>query len=264
MDVVKADNKFEDFSAGEYANFLFKNGATHISEFLLEHLARFYSSLPPCDGGLKILDYGCGPSLPYSISAAAKASEIVLADYAKPNREHLQKWLDGGDSAYDWTPHFQYVVQTLEGGTEEDAKQRQHLLRSRVRAVVSCDFNSDDFLDEHYRGEYDVIMCFLCLDNAANLNDYKSGLAKISSQLKEGGHFLLYSTRRENCDVGFYIVNGIKYSNVALKRDFILRVLEEAGLIIDIEDYLPLTPNPFSNCEGAIFLCARKVHTKKH
>ena len=61
---------------------------------------------------MKILDYGCGPSLPNSISAASKASEIVLADYAVSNREHLQKWVDRDSSARDWTP---YIVQTLEG-----------------------------------------------------------------------------------------------------------------------------------------------------
>ena len=52
----------------------------------------------------------------------SKASEIVLADYSKPNRDYLQKWLDGDASnVFDWTPLFQYVVQTLEGGSEEEA-----------------------------------------------------------------------------------------------------------------------------------------------
>ena len=259
---MSKDHGFEEFSDEGYLNQRFKNPGpddTFIVQFLLKCLVEFYSSFPR-DGSLRVLDYGCGSSLPYSISAAARASEIVLADYAKPNREHLQAWLDGGDSAHDWTLYFQYVVQTLEGGSEEDAKQRQHLMRSRVKAVVYCDINSEDFIDEHYRGKYDVVMCSLCLECAAkDLNDYKSGIAKVSSQLKEGGYFLLYSTRRENCDVGFYTVNGVKYYNFALKRDFVLKALEEAGLIVNAEDYLPIPPNPLANSDGMIFFCARKV-----
>ena len=259
---MSKDHGYEEFSDEGYLNLRFKNPGpddTFIVQFLLKCLVEFYSSFPR-DGSLRILDYGCGPSLPYSISAAARASEIVLADYAKPNREHLQEWLDGGESAHDWTSHFQYVVQTLEGGSEEDAKQRQQLLRSRVKAVVSCDINSDEFIDECYRGKYDVVTCFLCLDSATkDLDDYKSGISKLSSQVKEGGYFLLFSTRRENSDVGFYTIEGVKYFDVALKRDFILKVLEEAGLIVNVEDHLPLPPTPLSNTEEMIFFSARKV-----
>ena len=133
-------------------------------------------------------------------------------------------------------------------------------MRSRVKAVVSCDINSEEFIDKCYRGKYDVVMCFLCLESAVkDLDDYKSGIAKVSSQLKEGGYFLLYSTRRENCDTGFYTINGVKYYDIALKRDFVLRVLEETGLIVTVEDYRPLSENPLHNIEGMMFFHARKA-----
>ena len=40
------------------------------------------------------------------ISAAPKASEIILADYAEPNREYLKRWLAKDPSAQDWSPYF--------------------------------------------------------------------------------------------------------------------------------------------------------------
>ena len=176
------------FDAESYVQYLFEPENKTVSKHLLEHLAKFYGSLSCGSGSLTILDYGCGPCLPYSISAAPKASEIVLADYAKSSRDHLREWLDGGDSAYDWTPCFQHVVQVLEGGSEEEAKQRQHLLRSKVKAVISCDINRDDFIDERYMVKYDVVMSFICLDGSVrDLDGYKSGIAKLSSLIKDNG-----------------------------------------------------------------------------
>ena len=252
-------SSYNDFDTGEYLRRIFAKGSefNDLPEFLLKHLAKFYSTFD--SSSLKILDYGCGPSLGYSISAVSKASEFVLADYSKPNRNYLQKWLDGDASnVFDWTPLFQYVVQTLEGGSEGEAKQREHDLRSKVKAVVHCDIMQDEFIDTHYRDTYDIVMCFLCLDSVVDNASYISGIAKLSSLIKEGGHLLLYSTRRENSDEGFYFIGGVKYHNVALKRDFLVETLRKNGLTIEIEDYLASSPGPVSNHEGVIFFSARK------
>ena len=66
------------------------------ADFLLKNLARFYTSkvFDAAQNSLKILDYGCGPSIGLSISAAPKASELILAEYAEQNRKYLKKWLD--------------------------------------------------------------------------------------------------------------------------------------------------------------------------
>ena len=156
METATNEGIYKSFDPEGYVKHLFASETT-VSNYLLKCLAKFYNSLP-CSASLRVLDYGCGPSLAYSISAASKASEIVLADYAKPNRDYLQEWLDGRDSVHDWTPCFQHVVQTLEGGSEEDAKQRQHLLRSKVKAIVPCDINQEDFIDERH-----TVILFLLL-----------------------------------------------------------------------------------------------------
>ena len=106
---------------------------------------------------MKILGYGCGPSLPYSISAAPKACEIILADYAEPNREYLKRWLAKDPSAQDWSSYFKYVMQTLEGGSEEDPMRRGEMLRNKVKAVVKCDITKEEFIEDAYskEGSYD-------------------------------------------------------------------------------------------------------------
>lgn len=230
--LVMAYGKFE---AEKYANQRFgaltEDGYV---EFLLKCLADFYTTWPiSAKSNLQILDYGCGPSLPYSISAASKASEIVLADYSAPNREYLQKWLDRDASAHDWTPCFRHIVQTLEGGSAEEASKREEEFHCKVKAVVACDILEDRFIDESYMGTYDIVMSFLCLESAyKDFEGYQSGVAKLVSLVKKGGYFLLYSTRRENSDEGFYMVGGIKYPDIALKRDAVVKTLEQNGLTV--------------------------------
>ena len=79
------------------------------------HFLRCYhdvvQSLPQ---GIKVLDYGSGPSILATISAASKASEIVLSDYTERNRDAINQWLKKDAEAIDWSPHFSYVVEKLE------------------------------------------------------------------------------------------------------------------------------------------------------
>ncbi len=240
-----------------------ESDTTHqtFSRFLLKCLAKFFKEEVVSGCSLKVLDYGCGPSLAYSISAASKATEIVLAEYNESNRECLQKWLDGDASAHDWTPYFKYVVQTLEGGSEEEAKQRERDLRSKVKAVVPCDLHKHEFIDKCYKDEYDVVMSFLCLQNAVDdLDGYNSAIAKLSSLIKERGQLVLLSTIQETSDAIFYFVNGIKYHNIALKRDVILETLKKNGFTISTKKYLQLPPHyPEGNCDGILFVSACKV-----
>ena len=128
------------------------------SDIVLKYLAKFYKvTLFDVPGNsLKVLDYGCGPSLPFSISAATKASEIVLAEYSEPNRQFLKRWLEKDPLAYNWMPYFEHVVQTLEGGSKEEAVRREDNLRKKVKNVIDCDISKDQFIADGYEGMYDL------------------------------------------------------------------------------------------------------------
>ena len=77
-------------------------------------------------GEMNILDYGCGPVPIYTISAATHASEIVFADYTEKNRRELQRWVEGDPQSFDWSHCFDYVVKTLEGGTDDQARKEKN------------------------------------------------------------------------------------------------------------------------------------------
>ena len=237
---------------------------THSTSFLLKCLAKFYEGLERSDNSLKILDYGCGPSLPYSISAASKASEIVLADYNKWNRKFMQEWVNGEPSAYNWTPYFKYVVQRLEGRSELEAEKRETNLRRKIKAVVACDITEGEFIDAQFKLEYDVVMCFLCIDNVVkDLKGYQSCIKKLFSLIKEGGHLLLLSSLRESPGEGFYTIGDVRFSCFSPKRDSVLETLKETGFIVDTMEHLPLKPSSRSNDEAMMFIGACKFNREQ-
>ena len=106
----------------------------------IRHQLKFYHEAfknIPC--GVKVLEYGAGPSLSAIISSATKGSEIVLAEYTLENRKALSEWLDNDPNAFDWSPHFDYVVKELEGKGDDEVKERVEHARKIVKAVVPCD-----------------------------------------------------------------------------------------------------------------------------
>ena len=69
------------FSASDYLQRYYSDLSNH--HFIsLDFYHDAFQSLP---SGLRILDYGTGPSVLTTISAAPKASEIVLSDLADVN-----------------------------------------------------------------------------------------------------------------------------------------------------------------------------------
>ena len=162
-------------------------------EFSLVCLSESFSAIDSGENGLTVLDYGCGPNLANHISAASKATAIILADYCKPNLEFTKKWLAADPSAHNWSFYFKHVVETLEGKSHQESIERQKLVRDKVKAVVACDITKDQFIEEGYEGPYDVVKSLLCLSNAATkTEEYLSHLRKLASLVKTKGT-LLYS-----------------------------------------------------------------------
>ena len=123
----------------------------------------------PC--GVKVLDYGSGPVMLCTISAAAKASEIVLADYTENNRKCLRQWLNSEPDAFDWSPHFNYVVQDLEGKGEKEAREREDQVKKIAKNVVHCDITQNPPIQRGFDVLYDVVISCLALEAAAATQD---------------------------------------------------------------------------------------------
>ena len=235
---------------------------SHFKDFLLKNLINFYKAMKVTkSNNLKLLDYGCGPTITDKISAAPKVSEIYLAEYMEPFRDFIQKWLDKNSTAFDWSPSFKHVVQTLEGGTEEEAEGRQDEVRSKIKAVVSCDITKDQFIAEGFEGPYDIVQCSLCLENPCrDYDSYRGAIKKLASLLRSGGYFILYSSFHKKGDECFYIINGRKFFHLALDIDFILDTLKDNKfIVITLEQFdSPPSESDTHNESGFVFISACK------
>ena len=112
-----------------------------LHDFAVKNLRDFFQkkSVLSSISEFKVLDFGCGPVIANVISAARVATEVVLAEYTEEGRSAVRMWLEEDPNAFNWSPYFKYVVQTLEGGTAEAAKEREKRLRSITKGVVHCD-----------------------------------------------------------------------------------------------------------------------------
>ena len=210
---------------------------------------------------IRVLDYGCGPVLCHSISAAGipNVSEIVLAEYTARNREAIQLWLDKDPSAFDWTLRIEHVVKTLESKTEMHVAEREDRIRSLVK-VVSCDITEDPPIEKGYEGPYDIVISRMCLETSCNnLDEYRAGIAKLTSLVKPGGLLLIYSIdmQPEDGPTGYYVGEtgeSVRFENLYVSCDFIDSALKDTAVL----SIRKMDKVEKSNGERFVFFCAEK------
>ena len=205
----------------------------------VKHMLRCYhDAFQDLPNDLKVLDYGSGPVMLNTISAAKKASEIVLSDYMDINCKFLRQWLDGDSAAFDWSPHFRFVVQQLEGKGEREVKERQEQVRKLVKAVVHCDLTQDPPIESGYDKLYDVVLCTLVMEGAARSHEeYVSNALRLGRLVKPGGLLLMYGIENR---LGYYTVADHKYRNLHVTAEFAMITLKDAGFCdLTVDKLLP-------------------------
>ena len=231
MSSMEAKGYYDDnFDVSTYVNDHMVD--SEILEFSLVCLNECFSAIDSGENGLTVLDYGCGPNLATQISAASKATEIVLADYCKPNRDFTKKWLAADPSAHDWSFYFKHVVETLEGKSHQESIERQKVLRDKVKAVVACDLTKDQFIEEEYEGPYDVVKSLLCLGvPATNKDEYiiLSFLRKLACLVKINGTLLFSDVTVESAKWCPYKVGSKEFDPFNIPTEDIVSMLRAAG-----------------------------------
>ena len=182
-----------------------------------------FSILPP---NLEVLDYGSGPCLVGTISAATKASKIILSDYSDVNCRTLRQWLIKDPTSFDWSPHFSYVVQELEGKKEQEVSKRQDLVRSLVDNVVHCDITKDPPIEQGYNNLYDVVISSFVLEVVAQtIDEYGLLVSRLGKLVKPGGLLLIYGVEHRN----FYTVGNVTFWEISINADNTVAAMKDAG-----------------------------------
>ena len=201
-----------------------------------QHLLRCYhSTFQSLPSNISVLDYGSGPTIRQTISAAVKASEIVLSDYSPANRQALRDWLSNKpDYEFDWGPYFSHVVRELEGKGEEEVAKRKEDVRKLVKAVAHCDLKQDPPIEAKYNKLYDVVMCSFVVKGIANdYEEYCSLIARLTSLVKPGGCLILYTV--ENSEQ--YTVGNYTFKNFPVSSTVAIDTIKRCGFFDIHVDY---------------------------
>ena len=227
---MASDIKYQSFDSDNYlkARFYDSNTPDRVM-FLLHSFHEAFLHLP--SQSLKILEYGTGPVVMNSISAAAHASELVWSDYSENNLETLWKWLEKDPTAFNWSPFFDNVVKKLEGKSEKEAREREEVVRQVVK-IAHCDINADPPIQKEFLGPYDVIIDSGCLVAACYTKaKFRTGLSKLSGLLKCGGTFMMFAPefRTMENEVGEYVAGSRMYPFMCVTGEYLEMALKEQG-----------------------------------
>ena len=226
--------------------------------FLMRCLHKFYSTLNGHDK-LKILDYGCGPSLENEISAVSKAAEITMADYCKPNRDHVKEWLQG-KAKHDLSVYLKHLQPDIRDDRDLEravAAEAEKELKKKIKAVVWCDFTKDRPIEEGHEGPYDVVMALWCMGHAAgNAEEYATNLKRVLSLVRVEGILVMSSyTNKEKGGINHYYMGKRRLSVYCMTTETLCDILLDLGLV-DVK-----LQKVTSNQEGfnVTFITAKKI-----
>ena len=183
-----------------------------------------------------LLDLGGGPCIHCQISAAPYVAKIYHSDYVESCRDEVLLWKNKDPNAYDWSPYFKHVVNTLEGQSDPDAvTKRMELLRSKIDDVLFCDVKLTNMVPKLGVGKVDIIVSNICIENVVqSVEEYESIIERIKNLLNPKGFFLTVA----NLGCSFYHIDGKRYPCYPITEEDIITSLQKSGFKIRHKELL--------------------------
>ena len=233
------------FASEDWVDFEFPNEIQEylMSQFLIRQLVGYAGKTNFAPSGMKVLDYGCGPHPIYASSLSFVAKDIVMAEFDESHRQFLEDWMTEKPGSHDWSFYFQYIRDQQKKRNLVGAEVKEEDVRKKFSAIIPCDVQHE-FISKEHEGPYDIVLSFLCFETACkSMAQYNEAMKQLVSIVKSGGYVLIFSTIRENADVGYYFVKNVKIQDLALKRKDILETMQSSGLILQQEEVFQVPPD---------------------
>lgn len=205
-----------------------------------------------------LLQLGAGPCIWDLISASPHVAEIYHSDYLQACCDEVLLWRDNDPNAYNWSPYFRYVIDTLEGnGNPNAVVEREKTLRSVFKDSFTCDVQKSPLAPAFVKSP-DIICTNFCVEfSAASKERYNAVLKEVFKMLRPNGYFTMLSS----LECTFYTINGVEFPcNVYLTNKYIEDILKEIGFVVRYNESRQLpTRNAFNDTTGQSFFVAQKV-----
>lgn len=146
-----------------------------------------------------VLCFGCGPTLHHVFLAAARMTEVYLADYVPENLAEIERWRRQEPGAHDWSPFVRYTLQCESGADPSDAEiaARTDLLRKKIVAPVHADASLSDPLGSDFRARFSAVLSPYCAEAATTDKvSWARFCRNIASLVHEDGLFMTLAVRR--------------------------------------------------------------------
>ena len=163
-------------------------------QFILKSFNEFCGTLSST--GLKVLEFGGGPSILPLISLSQYADEIVFTDYDAGCRKEVELWMNQSPEAFDWSLYFNEVVKAIEGNSDEDVAKRGDELRRKIRHVLPCDLLAPQpikwpFIKENIP-TFDIISSSFCIDCVCSSEEeFTAAIGKLAKLQNPGGRLVV-------------------------------------------------------------------------
>ena len=167
-------------------------------------------------------------------------------------------WKNADPNAYNWSPYFRHVVNTLEGQVNPDAVTiRESRLRSILKGSLTCDIRSEPIVSSVSK-PMDIICANFCLETSLlTMTDFEHVMKVLFEMLKSKGFLLLL------CSLGcsWYSVKEVKFPCINLRLEDIENAVERAGFIVclvESKDKPMSGRNIYNDTTGHAFVAAQK------
>ena len=91
VDIISHQKYRDEFEPSVYLRLYETNSTSGI----IRTVQCLHNSFLTVPNGVRVLDFGAGPVIASIVSAAAKASSIVLAEYTEKNRKYIATFVSG-------------------------------------------------------------------------------------------------------------------------------------------------------------------------
>lgn len=145
-----------------------------------------------------VVCFGSGPTLHHVFLAAARATELYLADYLVRNLEELERWRVRAPDAHDWTPFVRYTLACETGSQPSEAEilARMEMLRGRMAGLVQADAGLVDPMGPAFRGRFATVISPFCADSITDDKVLWARFSRnIASLVRPGGLMLTSALR---------------------------------------------------------------------
>ncbi|XP_063292350.1 nicotinamide N-methyltransferase-like [Pelobates fuscus] len=223
------------------------------SQFLLKFIEHLVAS--GYLQGESLIEIGSGPSIHHILPASNSFKKIYLTDYNQGNLNEIEKWLQGKEDAFDWSPYMKYVCD-LEGNSTTPEEKAEKI--KKCVSVLKSDVTKANPLEPNSLPPADCVIIAGCLICACKtVEDFKSGLKNTVSLMRSGG----YLTLIDYMGASYYVVGKEKFPLLSINEDLVKQAIIEAGCVIEeftmFKDF-DFTEEVF-DCKKIFCILARKL-----